>query len=95
MMNSLPFSPHTTACPCSGPEKESDSTGRLEITCLKCKASIIVTAHAAYQRRSLTNQFTIKKSMHKQTCSLSMEPAKKATMRRMRNASSQPSRARS
>jgi hypothetical protein len=35
----------------------------------------------------------IKKSMHKQTSSLSMEPAKKATMRRMRNASSQPSRA--
>ena len=62
---------------------EETASGSLEVTCLECKASILVLAHAVYAGGRLTNQITMKKSMHKQTCSLSMEPAKTATMAKL------------
>jgi hypothetical protein len=40
---------------------------------------MIVTAHTAIQRGYLTNQITIKKSMHKLTCSLSKERTQMAS----------------
>jgi len=42
-----------------------------------------VLAHAVYAGGRLTNQITMKKSMHKQTCSLSMEPAKHASIAKL------------
>jgi hypothetical protein len=62
---------------------EETASGCLEVTCLECKASILVLAHAAYKNGCLTNQITMKKSMHKQTCSLSMEPAKQASIAKL------------
>ena len=50
---------------------------------MKCMASLVVTTHAIYQGGRMTNQITMKKSMHKQTCSLSMEPAKQASMAKL------------
>ena len=82
-MISALFSPHTPACPCSGPEMEETASGSLEVTCLECKASIVVLAHAVYKGGKPTNQISMKKSMHKQTCSLSMEPAKRASMAKL------------
>ena len=38
-----PFSPHTTACPCSGPPIEANATGHLEVTCIECKASVTMS----------------------------------------------------
>ena len=65
----------------SSRENEDTATGRLEVTCIECKASLLVTTHAKLQPgKRVTNQFTIKKSMHKRTCSLYMEPAKTAAM---------------
>ena len=65
----------------SSRENEDTATGRLEVTCIECKASLLVTTHARLQPgKRVTNQFTIKKSMHKQTCSLYMEPGKTAAM---------------
>ena len=65
----------------SSSANEDTATGRLEVTCIECKASLLVTTHARLQPgKRVTNQFYIKKSMHKQTCSLYMEPAKMAAM---------------
>ena len=62
----------------------------LEVTCLKCKASMHVTAHRVTNARaskpnvtSTTNQFTIKKSMHEPSCLLFKEPAKQITMAKL------------
>ena len=68
----------------SSTANEDTATGRLEVTCIECKASLLVTTHARLQAgrrgKRVTNQFTMKKSMHKRTCSLYMEPAKTAAM---------------
>ncbi len=62
---------------------EETASGSLEVTCLECKASILVLAHAVYSGGRLKNQITMKKSMHKQTCSLSMEPGKHASIAKL------------
>ena len=64
----------------SSRENEDTATGRLEVTCIECKASTMVTTHTKLKPPWVTNQFTIKKSMHKRTCSLYMESAKIASM---------------
>ena len=65
----------------SSRENQDTATGRLEVTCIECKASLLVTTHAKLQPgKRVINQFSIKKSMHKQTCSLYMEPGKTAAM---------------
>ena len=62
MMNSLPFSPHTMACPCSGPAIKANATGHLEVTCNECEASLTVTAHCSKQQNGkyLRNHLTVK-----------------------------------
>ena len=62
MMNSLPFSPHTIACPCSGPAIKANATGHLEVTCNECEASLTVTAHCSKQQNGkyLRNHLTVK-----------------------------------
>ena len=62
---------------------EETASGSLEVTCLECKASIVVLAHAVYKGGKPTNQISMKKSMHKQTCSLSMEPGKHASIKKL------------
>jgi len=78
-----PFSPHILASPCSGPADNANATGRLEVTCTKCKAWIEVTAHSRTTASQQTNQFAIKKSMHKPSCSLSKEQGKMATLSKL------------
>ena len=45
-----------------------------EVTCNECEASLQVTAHLKVQvGKGMTNQFSIKSSMHAQGCSLCMK----------------------
>ena len=83
-MNSPLFSLHPLACPCSGPEREDDAAGLLEVTCKECKASIVVTAHA-YTTNSSTPgiRFSMKHSMHELYCSLRNKPSKMAAMAKL------------
>ena len=83
-MNSPLFSLHPLACPCSGPEKEDDASGHLEVTCNECKASIVVTAHAYTTNFSTPGiRFSMKHSMHELYCSLRNKPSQKATMAKL------------
>ena len=52
---------------------------------MKCKASLLVTTHSLLAGRNLarSNQFTVKRSMHEPSCSLSKEPAKKVTIQKL------------
>ena len=55
---------------------------------MKCKASLLVTTHSLLAGRNLarSNQFTVKRSMHEPSCSLSIvskEPAKKVTIQKL------------
>ena len=83
-MNSPLFSLHPLACPCSGPEREDDASGLLEVTCKECKASIVVTAHAFTTTTSTPAiRFSMKHSMHELYCSLRNKPSKGASMAKL------------
>ena len=83
-MNSPLFSLHPLACPCSGPEKEDDAAGLLEVTCKECKASIVVTAHAYTNNFSTPAiRFSMKASMHELYCSLRNKPSRPAGMAKL------------
>jgi hypothetical protein len=83
-MNSLPFSTHTLASPCSGPEREDDKAGLLEVTCKECKRSIVVTTHAFTTNFSTPAfRFSMKYSMHTPKCSLRGVPSKQSTMAKL------------
>ena len=83
-MNSPLFSLHPLACPCSGPEREDDASGLLEVTCKECKASIVVTAHTFTTNFSTPGiRFSMKHSMHELYCSLRNKFSKRATMAKL------------
>ena len=53
---------------------------------MKCMASLVVTTHRTGIGRNTsyqTNQFSVKKSMHEPSCSLSKEPGKVVAIKKL------------